>query len=1158
MRRVLLIPLLIAPALALAQVDQHRCIVSFDSARLDTCTGQVELQTKGLAALADVDAFKDSTLRIVKFDGPIREEQRVALLATGAEIIGYAPYHAYLVRMAPTLDSAARAIGGVTWTGPYLPIWKVDINLANDIGGMSIVEEGGIEQLNVSLRPGSQRSAAQDALSAVGGLDFRFHESGADHDRLVYGFDQDSLGDIVDRIARLDEVMTVTLRWPAEFMNSQAGWLHQSGSNNQLPVFEQGLFGCGQVIGAADSGLHATHCSFSDTAYGQPVTSVCASGGTCTAGTPDFAHRKIGIHYKWSGDSGTAPADGHGHGTHVMGSIAGNNPADAVDCSTFSSPGGTTDLDGTAPGAKLISQEMGASLQYLNSLGGNPYHAGSIAYAGGARIHSNSWGSSCRNALGICIAGCQVEYRSTSRDADLLVWDNPDLAVLFAAGNSGGGSGTSAGSAGCGPGADTGAAGNAKNVFSIGSNNRGASGNAMSGFSSRGPTQDRRTKPDLTAQGGSIISASRTACGTTGMSGTSMATPTAAGLTALVREYLNRGFYPTGMANAGNAMPTPSSALLKAIMITGAQTITGSGTGTTAPSTAQGWGRINLDNVLYFTGDSRNLWLHDGTTGLTTGGLQTHTLTVTGTEPLTVTLAWHDFPALVNANPASVNQLRLEVVAPNGDVWTQKLPAGGGLTSPNPLQDTGTSNYDDTNNVHRILLPTPTVGAYQVRVRGIQVAQGGSQPYALAATGNINVTVDPDYMLTATPAAVSICAGAPASYGIGALGIGGFNDPVTLSVTGLPGSATSSFSTNPVVPALPAATSTLGIGNTASASAGSYTLTVTGNSSGPGFPATSRSTEVSLVVASGAPAAGTLVAPANNATNVATQPTLSWNAIAGAESYRVEVATDAAFSNVVIDEVVATTSYAVTSPLSTSADHFWRVTGTNSCGTGTVSTVFTFRTLTAPGDCAADQTAVALLDEDFSAGLGAFATTGSTGASTWSIAAAPPAGSPSGGNAVFAADIASVSDQRLISPAVTLPSDQLPLSLQFWNRQQMESATTGCFDAGLLEISSNGGSTWTQVTGPAILNRAYDGAISTQYSNPLGGMNAWCGNPRDWENYIIDLNAWAGQTVQFRWRVGTDTSVAATGWHVDDIKVQACETEVKDDTIFANGFEAPL
>lgn len=1155
MRRFLFTPLLMVPALALAQTDEHRCLVSFDSAQLNTCTGNINFSNKGLAHLADVEAYKDSALRIVKFDGPIRDDQRQALAATGAEILGYAPYHAYLVRMPSSLDSTARAIDGVTWTGPYLPIWKLDVNIATDLGGTPIVQAGEVEQLSIALHPGAQRHAIQDTLAAVSGLDFRFHESGIDHDRLVFGFEHANLASIVDQVATMDEVASVSLRWSAEFMNSQGGWLHQSGNQNQFPIFEQGIFGCGQIIGAADSGLHATHCSFSDTTFGQPVTSVCASGASCTAGTPNFAHRKIGIHYKWSGTAGTAPADDHGHGTHVMGSVAGNNPADAVDCTTFSSPGGTTDLDGMAPGAKLISQEMGGSLQYLNSLGGNPYHAGSIAYQGGARIHTNSWGSSCRNSLGACISGCQVEYRQTTRDADLVVWDNPDLAVLFAAGNSGGGSGSSAGSSGCGPGADVGAAGNAKNVFSIGSNSRGTAGNAMSTFSSRGPTQDRRTKPDLTAQGGNIISASRTACGTTTMSGTSMATPTAAGLTALVREYLNRGFYPTGIENPGTAIANPSSALVKAIMVTGAQEITGSGTGTTAPSTAQGWGRVNLDSALYFNGDSRNLWLHDGTTGLQTAGLDTHVLPVIGTAPLVVTLVWHDYPALVNANPHWVNQLRLEVVAPNGDVWTQKLPATGGLNNSNPLQDTTTANYDDVNNVHRIVLSSPAVGSYQVRVRGIQVAQGGSQPYALAATGNISVTVDPDFLLSASPASAAICAGDPASYAISVMGLGSFDDAVTLSVTGLPGAATGSFSPNPVTPAMPPASSTLSIGNTAAVPTGSYPLTIQGASSGPGFPATTKTTNVDLIVAAGIPAAGTLLTPANNATSVATQPTFTWSAVAGANDYRLEVATDAAFSNVVIDQVVTGTSHAVTSALSTSTNHYWRVTANNACGTGTASSVFTFRTLAAPGDCSADQVAVNLLSENFSGGLGGFATTGSTGAQTWAIAGSPPTGAPSGGNAVLAVNIATVSDQRLTSPAVALPDDQLPLSLQFWNHQALESRSGGCWDGGILEISSNGGGTWTQVTGAAILNRAYDGPIGSGFSNPLVGLNAWCGNVRDWENYIIDLNAYAGQTVQFRWRLGTDSSVAHPGWHVDDIKVQACETKTKDDTIFADGFE---
>ncbi|TVQ27638.1 MAG: hypothetical protein EA370_17725, partial [Wenzhouxiangella sp.] len=609
MFRLLLAAIVLAASFSVLADDQS-CLVSFDSAVLNACSGQVQTIDPALNGLADVTRFARSEFRVVKFAQPVGRDQRRALENLGATILGYAPHHAYLVRMPASLDSAAAAIDGVIWTGPFLPVWKLDINLARDLAadagssrGTDIIREAGLDQLVIGLHGSAQSRGLVNRLEGLSGLNLVQSFTGFDGERLLVSFDRELMFEGVMALAAEDGVASISLHWPNELMNSQAPGLHQSGSVTNRPIYDQGIFGCGQIIGAADSGLHATHCSFSDTSFGQPVTSVCPSGSSCAAVTPDFDHRKIGAHYKWDGSTSGGPADNQGHGTHVIGSILGNNPAQAVDCETFTTPGGVTDLDGTAPGAKLISQEMGASLQYLNSLGGTIYHAATVAYQNGARIHNNSWGSSCRNELGACIAGCQVEYRQTTRDADAAVWEFPELALFFAAGNSGG----LGGNAGCGPGADVGAAGNGKNVFSIGSNNRGTAGNNMSGFSSRGPTQDRRSKPDLTAQGASIVSASRSACGTVGNSGTSMATPTAAGLAALVREYLARGFYPLGSEEAAFAIADPSAALIKAIMINGAQEITGTGTTGGAPSQSQGWGRVHLDNALYFDGDDRRL-----------------------------------------------------------------------------------------------------------------------------------------------------------------------------------------------------------------------------------------------------------------------------------------------------------------------------------------------------------------------------------------------------------------------------------------------------------------------------------------------------------------------------------------------------------------------
>ena len=175
------------------------------------------------------------------------------------------------------------------------------------------------------------------------------------------------------------------------------------------------------------------------------------------------------------------------------------------------------------------------------------------------------------------------------------------------------------------------------------------------------------------------------------------------------------------------------------------------------------------------------------------------------------------------------------------------------------------------------------------------------------------------------------------------------------------------------------------------------------------------------------------------------------------------------------------------------------------------------------------------------------------GASTWAIVSRP--GSQSGGNTVQAIGVTSVSDQRLTSPPIELPADASPLTLQFWNDQTIEDSSDGCYDAGVLEISSDGGAGWMQVPDSAMLVGNYDGSLAS--GNPLFGMLGWCGDPRPWTRYIADLEAWAGETVQFRWRLGTDNSVGrADGWHLDDIKVQSCVPTEPLDRIFAHDFES--
>src|SRR5262249_58183830 len=67
-----------------------------------------------------------------------------------------------------------------------------------------------------------------------------------------------------------------------------------------------------------------------------------------------------------------------------------------------------------------------------------------------------------------------------------------------------------------------------------------------------------------------------------------------------------------------------------------------------------------------------------------------------------------------------------------------------------------------------------------------------------------------------------------------------------------------------------------------------------------------------------------LSSPSDGATDVSLAPTLSWNASAGATSYRVQVSASSSFSTTVVDQSVSTTSAAI-SGLAGNTQHFWRV-----------------------------------------------------------------------------------------------------------------------------------------------------------------------------------------------------------------------------------------
>jgi len=155
-------------------------------------------------------------------------------------------------------------------------------------------------------------------------------------------------------------------------------------------------------------------------------------------------------------------------------------------------------------------------------------------------------------------------------------------------------------------------------------------------------------------------------------------------------------------------------------------------------------------------------------------------------------------------------------------------------------------------------------------------------------------------------------------------------------------------------------------------------------------------------------------------------------------------------------------------------------------------------------------------------------TSSTSGGSLWATTTAQRDTLP---NSAFVADPSSVTDNLLVSPSVYVSSANAQLTFRHY--YNTESGYDGC----VLEVAIKGGGFTDILTaGGSFVSGAYNGTISSSYGNALAGRSAWTGNSGGFVTTVADLPAAAaGQVVQLRWRLGSDSSVASTGWYVDTI-----------------------
>jgi bacillolysin len=106
---------------------------------------------------------------------------------------------------------------------------------------------------------------------------------------------------------------------------------------------------------------------------------------------------------------------------------------------------------------------------------------------------------------------------------------------------------------------------------------------------------------------------------------------------------------------------------------------------------------------------------------------------------------------------------------------------------------------------------------------------------------------------------------------------------------------------------------------------------------------------------------------------------------------------------------------------------------------------------------------------------------------------------------------------------------------------EFESGDTANWDAGVLEYTTNGGTTWQDAGGLIEAGRGYNGTVSAS-ANPLSGRSAFVRSSFGYTGTRLNLSSLAGQSVRFRFRIGTDVNGSSLGWAVDDFRIYTCQT----------------
>jgi hypothetical protein len=625
-----------------------------------------------------------SGLFLVQFADRLQPAWREQLRQMRVELLRYVPDDAFLARFEGVDLAQVTQLSFVQWFGPYRPEHKIDARLKG----------AGNAKIRVLLSP---KASAKDRAMVRQSLRTFAHES-----RLRFGniLQAEVTPAQVQTLSKSDAVLWIEPAPRPKLLDEISSKI-VGGDDGEIgtPTVTQqlGFDGSGVAVAVADTGLN---------------------NGDSETMHPDLTGRVDAFLYY---GSLTDAADEHSHGTHVTGIIAGDAATGEGD------EAGYLYGLGVAPGAHIVVQRIFDGLGNFEAPPSNETLTRDAVRAG-AVIGSNSWGDDVQGRYDMSA----YEFDALVRDADAETPGDQPYLLEFSAGNAGPGGQT----------LDSPAVG--KNVIATGASENDrfdffiyADGeDTMADFSSRGPCEDGRIKPDVVAPGTWIASLqSQSATDENAwlgidnyyqyQGGTSQAGPHASGAAAVFVQYYRE--------THGGA--TPSPALVKAALINSAVDMDDSAGTDPVPNNDEGWGRLDLAQLI---GSTRQTEFIEQTNLLSIGQTYEHRVVVASSdEALKITLTYTDVPGFPGAIPALVNDLDLEVVAPDGRIYRGNQFEDGESVPNAP-------SSDNLNNVEAVHLRAPAPGEYIVRVRARNVVEDArretdevDQDFALVVSGNL-------------------------------------------------------------------------------------------------------------------------------------------------------------------------------------------------------------------------------------------------------------------------------------------------------------------------------------------------------------------------------------------------------------------------------------